>query len=127
MTDSRFICRMDSLACAIRAAVKVAGNKEMAYVRFYRLNQDTLAISALGTNASFRAKVKVQFSEWNENRDYRVEMSKHAAASLAGYVVKTPEGLDAEPTVSVTIGDEWLANTTMQKTLDGVAAPGGHA
>lgn len=106
MTDSRFICRMDSLACAIRAAVKVAGNKELAYVRFYRLNQDTLAISALGMNASFRAKVKVQFSEWNENRDYRVEMSKHAAASLAGYVVKTPEGLDAEPTVSVTIGDE---------------------
>ncbi len=28
---------------------------------------------------------------------------------------------------SVTINDEWLANTTMQKTLDGTAPQGGHA
>ncbi|KJC51224.1 GCN5 family acetyltransferase [Bradyrhizobium sp. LTSP885] len=28
---------------------------------------------------------------------------------------------------TVTVGDEWLANTTMQKTLNGVATPGGHA
>jgi putative acetyltransferase len=28
---------------------------------------------------------------------------------------------------TVTVGDEWLANTTMQKTLKGVATPGGHA
>lgn len=106
MTDSRFICRMDSLACALRAAVKVAGSKELAYVRICRLNEDTVAISALGADASFRAKIKVDFVHWDEDRDYRVEMSKHAAASLAGYVVKTPEGLDAEPTVSVTIGPE---------------------
>ena len=36
-------------------------------------------------------------------------------------------GYVAQQRNSVTIGDEWLANTTMQKTLDGVAAPGGHA
>ncbi len=34
-------------------------------------------------------------------------------------------GYVAQQRNSVTIGDEWLANTTMQKTLDGVAAPGG--
>ena len=28
---------------------------------------------------------------------------------------------------TVTVGDEWLANTTMQKTLNGVETPGGHA
>jgi len=36
-------------------------------------------------------------------------------------------GYVAQQRNSVTIGDEWLANTTMQKTLDGVATPGGHA
>lgn len=106
MTDSIFFCRMDSLSRAIRAAVKVAGPKKLAYIRLYRINEGTLAISALGDNASFRVKLKVQFKNWNEDRDYRVELTKHAAASLAGYVVQTPDGLDAEPTVSVTIGDE---------------------
>ena len=36
-------------------------------------------------------------------------------------------GYAAERRNSVTIGDEWLATTTMKKTLDGAAAPGGHA
>ncbi|MBR0798875.1 GNAT family N-acetyltransferase [Bradyrhizobium jicamae] len=36
-------------------------------------------------------------------------------------------GYAAERRNSVTINDEWLANTTMKKTLDGAAAPGGHA
>lgn len=106
MTDSRFLCRMDSLSCALRAAVKVAGKDDIAYVRLHRLNENTLSISALGENASFRAKLKVDFIHWNSDRDDRVELSKHAAASLAGYEVKTPDGLDAEPTVSVTIGPE---------------------
>ena len=106
MTDSRFLCRMDSLSCVLRAAVKVAGKDEIAYVRLHRLNEDTLSISALGEKASFRAKLKVEFVSWDEDRDDRVELSKHAAASLAGYEVKTPDGLDAEPTVSVTIGQE---------------------
>lgn len=106
MTDSRFLCRMDSLSCALRAAVKVAGKDELAYVRLHRLNENTLSISALGEKASFRAKLKVDFVHWDDERDDRVELSKHAAASLAGYEVKTPDGLDAEPTVSVTIGDE---------------------
>lgn len=106
MTDSRFLCRMDSLSCALRAAVKVAGKDEIAYVRLHRLNEHTLSISALGEKASFRAKLKVDFVHWDEERDDRVELSKHAAASLAGYEVKTPDGLDAEPTVSVTIGQE---------------------
>lgn len=106
MTDSRFLCRMDSLSCALRAAVKVAGKDEIAYVRLHRLNENTLSISALGEKASFRAKLKVDFVHWDDERDDRVELSKHAAASLAGYEVKTPDGLDAEPTVSVTIGQE---------------------
>lgn len=106
MTDSRLLCRMDSLACALRAAVKVAGKDDIAYVRLHRLDESTLSISALGENASFRAKLKVDFIHWNSDRDDRVELSKHAAASLAGYEVKTPDGLDAEPTVSVTIGPE---------------------
>lgn len=106
MTDSRFLCRMDSLSCALRAAVKVAGKDEIAYVRLHRLNERTLSISALGEKASFRAKLKVDFVHWDDERDDRVELSKHAAASLAGYEVKTPDGLDAEPTVSVTIGQE---------------------
>lgn len=97
---------MDSLACALRAAVKVAGKDEIAYVRLHRLNENTLSISALGEKASFRAKLKVDFVHWDDERDDRVELSKHAAASLAGYEVKTPDGLDAEPTVSVTIGQE---------------------
>lgn len=106
MTDSRFLCRMDSLSCALRAAVKVAGKDEIAYVRLHRLNERTLSISALGEKASFRTKLKVDFVHWDDERDDRVELSKHAAASLAGYEVKTPDGLDAEPTVSVTIGQE---------------------
>jgi len=106
VTDSRFLCRMDSLSCALRAAVKVAGKDEIAYVRLHRLNEHTLSISALGEKASFRAKLKVDFVHWDDERDDRVELSKHAAASLAGYEVKTPDGLDAEPTVSVTIGQE---------------------
>jgi putative acetyltransferase len=36
-------------------------------------------------------------------------------------------GYVAQQRNSVTINDEWLANTTMQKTLDGVATPGGQA
>lgn len=106
MTDSSFLCRMDSLAFALKAAVKVAGKDELAFVRLHRLNENMLSISALGEKASFRAKLKVEFVSWNEDRDDRVELSKHAAASLAGYEVKTPDGLDAEPTVSVTIGQE---------------------
>lgn len=103
---SQFQCRMDSLACALRAAVKVAGKDHLAYVRLHRLNEDTLAISALGPHASFRVKLKVEFLSWEEDRDHRVEISKHAAASLAGYQVKTPDGLDVEPLVTVQIGEE---------------------
>ncbi|WP_375783664.1 GNAT family N-acetyltransferase [Bradyrhizobium sp. Pha-3] len=36
-------------------------------------------------------------------------------------------GYVAQQRNTVTINDEWLANTTMQKTLDGIAVPGGHA
>ncbi|WP_407165037.1 GNAT family N-acetyltransferase [Bradyrhizobium sp. ORS 111] len=36
-------------------------------------------------------------------------------------------GYVAQQRNSVTINGEWLANTTMQKKLDGVATPGGHA
>jgi putative acetyltransferase len=36
-------------------------------------------------------------------------------------------GYVAQQRNSVTVNGEWLANTTMQKTLDGVANPGGHA
>lgn len=105
-TESQFLCRMDTLACALRAAIKVAGKEELAFVRLHRLNEDTLAISALGENASFRVKLKVDFIYWDEDRDDRVELPKHAAASLAGFEVKTPHGLDVEPLVSVTIGPE---------------------
>lgn len=109
MTNSRFLCRMDVLSCALRAAVKVAGKDELAYVRLHRLNEDTLSISSLGPDSSFRVKIKADFIAWDEQRDDRVEISKHAAASLAGYEVKTPSGNDnVEPTVSVTIGDEHI-------------------
>lgn len=106
MTDSSFLCRMDSLAFALKAAVKVAGKDELAFVRLHRLNKDTLSVSALGNDVSFRAKLKVDFIHWNDDRDDRVEISKHAANSLAGYQVKTPEGLDVEPLVSIQIGHE---------------------
>ncbi|QPF87428.1 GNAT family N-acetyltransferase [Bradyrhizobium genosp. L] len=36
-------------------------------------------------------------------------------------------GYVAQQRNTVTVGDEWLANTTMQKTLNGAATPGGHA
>jgi len=36
-------------------------------------------------------------------------------------------GYAAERRNSVTVNDEWLANTTMKKPLDGAAVPGGHA
>src|SRR5882724_10903684 len=36
-------------------------------------------------------------------------------------------GYVAQQRNTITVGNEWLANTTMQKTLDGVAVPGGHA
>ncbi|MBR0695124.1 GNAT family N-acetyltransferase [Bradyrhizobium lablabi] len=36
-------------------------------------------------------------------------------------------GYVAQRRNSVTVNDEWLANTTMQKTLDGAPAPGGRA
>ena len=61
MTDSSFLCRMDSLAFALKAAVKVAGKDELAFVRLHRLNEDTLSVSALGNDVSFRAKLKVDF------------------------------------------------------------------
>lgn len=105
-TESRFLCRMDSLAFALRAAIKVAGKDELAYIRLYRLNENTLSISALGEDAAFRAQLRVDFIHWNDDRDDRVALSKHAAASLAGFEVKTPHGLDVEPTVSVNIGPE---------------------
>lgn len=73
MTDSSFLCRMDSLAFALKAAVKVAGKDELAFVRLHRLNKDTLSISALGNDVSFRAKLKVDFIHWNDDRDDRVE------------------------------------------------------
>lgn len=97
MTDSSFLCRMDSLAFALKAAVKVAGKDELAFVRLHRLNEDTLSVSALGNDVSFRAKLKVDFIHWNDDRDDRVEISKHAANSLAGYQVKTPEGRREDP------------------------------
>lgn len=104
--QSRFLCRMDSLSFALRAAVKVAGKKQLAYVRLYRLDEHTLAISALGNNCSFRVKLKVDFVNWLDDRDEKVELSTHAAASLAGYEVQIPDDLAAEPLVSVTIGPE---------------------
>lgn len=36
-------------------------------------------------------------------------------------------GYVAQQRNTITVGDEWLANTTMQKTLNGAATPGGHA
>jgi putative acetyltransferase len=36
-------------------------------------------------------------------------------------------GYVAQQRNTVTVGDEWLANTTMKKTLDGSAPQGGHA
>ena len=103
---SRLLCRMDTLSNALRAACRVAGRDELAFVRLHRVAKDELSISALGKDASFRAKIRVDYLQWDEERDTTVEISKHAAASLAGYTVKTPDGLDVEPLVSLTIGDE---------------------
>lgn len=103
---SRLLCRMDMLSNALRAACRVAGRDELAFVRLHRVAKDELSISALGKDASFRAKVPVDYLQWDEERDTTVEISKHAAASLAGYAVKTPDGMDIEPLVSLTIGDE---------------------
>lgn len=106
MSESKFLCRMDTLSYALNAAVRVAGKEELAYVRLHRLTDGMLAISALGEDASFRVKVPIESIAWVDDRDDRVEMTKAAARSLAGYEVKTPKDLAVEPTVSITIGEE---------------------
>lgn len=103
---SRLLCRMDTLSNALRAACRVAGRDELAFVRLHQVSKDELSISALGKDSSFRAKVKVDYLDWDIERDKTVEISKNAAASLGGYKVQTPDGLDVEPLVSLTIGEE---------------------
>lgn len=109
MSDSVFMCRMDKLSYVLAAAVKVAGKDDLAYVRLHRVASDVLAVSALGERASFRAKLQVDFIQWDDDRDKFVEITKHAAASLAGFSIKMPKDLDVEPLVSVTIGEESIS------------------
>lgn len=107
-SESLLMCRMDSLSCALRAALKIAGKKELAYVRLSRLNEETLAVSAVNEKATFFTTLHANFIHWEEERDCVVDISKPVAASLAGFEIKIPNGLDADPLVSLGIRDEAL-------------------
>lgn len=107
-SESVLTCRMDTLSRALRAALKIAGKKELAYVRLTRLGVDRLAVSAVNEKATFSTTLHANFIHWQEERDTTVDITKQVAASLATFEIKMPGGLDADPLVSLRIGEEAL-------------------
>ena len=99
---------MDYLSCALRAALKVAGKKDYAYVRLRRISANTLAVSSVSEKTTFSASLHADFIRWDDDRDYVVDITKAVAASLAGFEIKIRPGLEVDPLVSVTIGDETI-------------------
>lgn len=106
--ESVLTCRMDTLSRALRAALKIAGKKELAYVRLARLGVDRLAVSAVNEKATFSTTMHANFMYWNEERDDTVDITKQVAASLATFEIKMPNGFDSDPLVSLRIGEEAL-------------------
>ncbi|MCQ4611873.1 hypothetical protein [Corynebacterium sp. CCUG 51687] len=107
-SESVLTCRMDTLSRALRAALKIAGKKELAYVRLARIGVDRLAVSAVNEKATFSTTLHANFMYWNEERDDAIDITKAVAASLAGFEIKMPNGLDSDPLVSLRIGEEAL-------------------
>lgn len=107
-SDSLLICRMDSLSRALRAALKIAGKKELSFVRLSRPAEEKLAVSAVNEKATFATTLHANFIHWEEDRDHVIDISKPVAASLAGFEIKMPKGLDSDPLVSLRIGEEAL-------------------
>ena len=107
-SDSLLTCRMDSLSRALRAALKIAGKKELAYVRLSRLGEERLAISAVSQKATFYTTMHAHFIHWEEDRDHVIDITKPVAASLASFEIKMPSDLATEPLVSLRIGEEAL-------------------
>lgn len=106
--ESQFLCRMDYLSCALRAALKVAGKKDYAYVRLRRISANTLAVSSVSEKTTFSASLHADFIRWDDDRDYVVDITKAVAASLAGFDIKIRPGLEVDPLVSIAIGDETI-------------------
>lgn len=106
--ESVLTCRMDTLSRALRAALKIAGKKELAYVRLARLGVDRLAVSAVNEKATFSTTMHANFIHWQEERDSTVDITKAVAASLATFEIKMPNGFDSDPLVSLRIGEEAL-------------------
>ena len=102
-STSRFLCSMEILAFVLRAALKIA-SKNFDAVRFARAANDRLMVSAISTHETFVATLPAEFIWWDDERDRVVEVTRHAAASLASFEVPMPKGVVMEPTVSVTIG-----------------------
>lgn len=107
-SESVLTCRMDTLSRALRAALKIAGKKELAYVRLTRIGVDRLAVSAVNEKATVSTTLHANFIHWQEERDTTVDITKQVAASLASFEIKMPGGLDADPLVSLRIGEEAL-------------------
>lgn len=107
-SESVLTCRMDTLSRALRAALKIAGKKKLAYVRLTRVGVDRLAVSAVNEKATFSTTLHANFMYWNEERDDTVDITKAVAASLASFEIKMPGGLDADPLVSLRIAEEAL-------------------
>lgn len=102
-STSRFLCNMETLAFVLRAALKIA-SKQYDAVRLTRAENDRLMVSAISAHETLVATLAAEFIWWDEERDHVVEMSRHAAASLASFEVPMPKDVVMEPTVSVTIG-----------------------
>lgn len=107
-SESVLTCRMDTLSRALRAALKIAGKKELAYVRLARLGVDRLAVSAVNEKATFSTTMHANFIHWHEDRDTTVDITKQVAASLATFEIKMPNDFDSDPLVSLRIGEEAL-------------------
>lgn len=106
--ESQFLCRMDYLSRALRAALKVAGKKDLAYIRLRRAGPSTIAVSSVSEKTTFSTTLHADFIRWDDERDHVVDITKAVAASLAGFEIKIGKGVDADPLVSVTIGDETI-------------------
>lgn len=107
-SESVLTCRMDTLSRTLRAALKTAGKKELAYVRLTRIGVGRLAVSAVNEKATFSTTLHANFIHWQEDRDTTVDITKQVAASLASFEIKMPNGLDTDPLVSLRIGEEAL-------------------
>lgn len=98
---SVFLVPLELLVAALRAALKVAGKQELAFIRLVMLNDETIMVSAISHHATLGVRVPVTVLSWQEERDHVVDIPVASARALAGFKIDVPDGVEKTASVSI--------------------------